>query len=422
MNPADEPSSSSLIPVTQPMSSDSGFFPIHSFPSSSSSSSFIPSQFTEFDCSIERVKEEEELEMDVVPRPLQCLQSGTVVVPPFLSKTYDLVEEPALDMIISWGKNGESFVVWDPMEFGRTILPRNFKHNNFSSFVRQLNTYGFHKIDTDKWEFANEFFLKGKRHLLKNIQRRRSTHTASSGSREQPKPALESEVERLKRERSSMLQQVIDLQQQQQGTVQYIDVMGKKLQAAEQKQKKMVSFLSNLVQNATFLTRLNQKKEQERTPRKFVKQRQLELGCGTNPDYLLEDSKIVQGQVMGREEDKTKGKNVENYQPEEDYDLVSFLPASSSEEKSLYEELLDWPEIENMVTTTTQEENPWNVEASEIWYNNNNSNINVAAELDSDIWDDLGHLQVEESPVEDEFNNSLARQLTDSYYYKKMDP
>ncbi|XP_047337006.1 heat stress transcription factor A-3-like isoform X2 [Impatiens glandulifera] len=285
-----------------------------------------------------------------------------------------------------------------------------------------IHMSGFHKIDTDKWEFANEFFLKGKRHLLKNIQRRRSTHTASSGSREQPKPALESEVERLKRERSSMLQQVIDLQQQQQGTVQYIDVMGKKLQAAEQKQKKMVSFLSNLVQNATFLTRLNQKKEQERTPRKFVKQRQLELGCGTNPDYLLEDSKIVQGQVMGREEDKTKGKNVENYQPEEDYDLVSFLPASSSEEKSLYEELLDWPEIENMVTTTTQEENPWNVEASEIWYNNNNSNINVAAELDSDIWDDLGHLQVEESPVEDEFNNSLARQLTDSYYYKKMDP
>lgn len=80
-----------------------------------------------------------EAENSDVPQPLECLQ-GTPI-PPFLSKTFDLVDDPSLDPIISWGSKGESFVVWDPLEFARLILPRNFKHNNFSSFVRQLNTY-----------------------------------------------------------------------------------------------------------------------------------------------------------------------------------------------------------------------------------------------------------------------------------------
>lgn len=74
-----------------------------------------------------------------VPQPLECLHGNPI--PPFLSKTFDLVDDTSLDPIISWGSTGESFVVWDPLEFSRLILPRNFKHNNFSSFVRQLNTY-----------------------------------------------------------------------------------------------------------------------------------------------------------------------------------------------------------------------------------------------------------------------------------------
>jgi hypothetical protein len=77
--------------------------------------------------------------INVPPQPLECLQTNPI--PPFLSKTFELVDDPVLDPIISWGSNGESFVVWDPVEFSRIVLPRNFKHNNFSSFVRQLNTY-----------------------------------------------------------------------------------------------------------------------------------------------------------------------------------------------------------------------------------------------------------------------------------------
>lgn len=74
-----------------------------------------------------------------VPRPLEALQSAPI--PPFLSKTFELVDDPALDAVLSWAPAGRSFVVWDPVEFARAVLPRHFKHNNFASFVRQLNTY-----------------------------------------------------------------------------------------------------------------------------------------------------------------------------------------------------------------------------------------------------------------------------------------
>lgn len=61
--------------------------------------------------------------------------------PPFLLKTYMLVEDPVTDDVISWNVEGTAFVVWQPAEFARDLLPTLFKHSNFSSFVRQLNTY-----------------------------------------------------------------------------------------------------------------------------------------------------------------------------------------------------------------------------------------------------------------------------------------
>ncbi|KAK4416198.1 Heat shock factor protein HSF24 [Sesamum alatum] len=101
---------------------------------------------------------------------------------PFLTKTYHLVDDPRSDDVISWNEAGTTFVVWKTAEFAKDLLPNYFKHNNFSSFVRQLNTYGFRKTVPDKWEFANENFKRGQKELLVQIRRRKTASTQNPAS------------------------------------------------------------------------------------------------------------------------------------------------------------------------------------------------------------------------------------------------
>jgi len=102
--------------------------------------------------------------------------------PIFVRKLWDLVENPTVDYLISWSKGGTAFCVHHPAEFAKDVLPHYFKHNNFTSFVRQLNMYGFRKLlskeqgaiksENPEWEFHHQYFVQGKVDLLENIKRK----------------------------------------------------------------------------------------------------------------------------------------------------------------------------------------------------------------------------------------------------------
>ncbi|KAN0088208.1 HSF-type DNA-binding domain containing protein [Tylopilus felleus] len=101
----------------------------------------------------------------------------------FVTKLYHMINDTKSQHFITWTELGSSFVVSNVGEFSRSILGSHFKHNNFSSFVRQLNMYGFHKINrtpraqrtsttSQTWEFSHPKFLRGRPDLLEAIKRK----------------------------------------------------------------------------------------------------------------------------------------------------------------------------------------------------------------------------------------------------------
>ncbi|XP_055673758.1 heat shock factor protein 3 isoform X2 [Falco biarmicus] len=109
--------------------------------------------------------------------------AGAPPVPGFLAKLWALVEDPQSDDVICWSRNGENFCILDEQRFAKELLPKYFKHNNISSFIRQLNMYGFRKVialengmitaeKSSVIEFQHPFFKQGKAHLLENIKRK----------------------------------------------------------------------------------------------------------------------------------------------------------------------------------------------------------------------------------------------------------
>ncbi|KAI9270614.1 HSF-type DNA-binding-domain-containing protein [Phascolomyces articulosus] len=79
---------------------------------------------------------------------------------PFITKLLSILEDENNRNLISWSLCGDFFRIYDCDEFSRVVLPRYFRHCNWTSFVRQLNMYDFHKLsdtnlDPENWKTSN---------------------------------------------------------------------------------------------------------------------------------------------------------------------------------------------------------------------------------------------------------------------------
>lgn len=57
----------------------------------------------------------------------------------FVYKLMKMVSDPESQHLISFNPSGTSVVVTNFDDFAKDVLPKHFKHSNFSSFIRQLN-------------------------------------------------------------------------------------------------------------------------------------------------------------------------------------------------------------------------------------------------------------------------------------------
>eukprot|EP01102_Stenamoeba_stenopodia_P023291 TRINITY_DN9987_c0_g1_i1.p1 TRINITY_DN9987_c0_g1~~TRINITY_DN9987_c0_g1_i1.p1 ORF type:complete len:395 (+),score=110.79 TRINITY_DN9987_c0_g1_i1:132-1316(+) len=185
-------------------------------------------------------------------------------IPPFLLKTYAMLEDADNREFIYW-TDDTTVSIKKPEDLAKHVLPKYFKHSNFCSFVRQLNTYGFKKIEVNPnvWEFKHEEekFRRGEKHLLSEIKRKTTTkrnadNTLAGGEDVefaqahhvhpllvQPESVLTSKKKSQKVEeveqRDFLVNQVSLLQQQHQQTMSVLMTLVNEIKDTKQKVKDM---------------------------------------------------------------------------------------------------------------------------------------------------------------------------------------
>ena len=152
-------------------------------------------------------------------------------------------------------------------------------------------------MDPDRWEFANQGFIKGERNLLKSIRRRKppthplNQHHPIAPCLEVGQFGLDGEIERLKRDKNILMSELVKLRQEHQNTRAYIQAMEERIQGTEQKQQQMMTFLARAMQNPSFIQQFVQQKERRKEIEEAInKKRRRSIDTVSSPGVQVEAS------------------------------------------------------------------------------------------------------------------------------------
>lgn len=129
------------------------------------------------------------VELEAQPVPVAVVppeddESATLVTPPFIAKLSSMLENAQFGEYIHWNAEGDTVIVKNLREFANVVIPKYFKHNNFASFLRQLNMYYFSTTrQGQNWrEFKNPLFCKDNTHMHKQIKRKGNVSSSNASS------------------------------------------------------------------------------------------------------------------------------------------------------------------------------------------------------------------------------------------------
>lgn len=160
-------------------------------------------------------------------------------------------------------------------------------------------------MDPEQWEFANEDFVKGQPHLMKNIHRRKPVHSHSLQNlhgqgispqlTEMERKIFKDDIERLKQDKEQLILELKKHEQEYRGVGFQMQNLKDRFQLVQQEMQSFISMMARFLQKPGL--RLDLLPQLETPERK----RRLPRVSYSNSEDDLEDNRTGTIQTIGRE-------------------------------------------------------------------------------------------------------------------------
>lgn len=196
----------------------------------------------------------------------------------FILRLYSVVASEDAPSI-SWSLSGSSFLITDKPAFTRETMPKLCKTDDYSTFVRQLNNYGFTKVKpnlTQFDEFSNPHFVRDRPDLLPMIRRK-------MGGAED-KNLLSNEIKALRRDQYTLQNNMVHIDTSHSELLNEMYFLKQKVEMQDRTIKELVRVILNAFKGRG----VERERLKLETPVKAIERALLEDGKKTS-DEELED-------------------------------------------------------------------------------------------------------------------------------------